>query len=159
MKEGLRRFKVNRDTALMTDWSKTGVGFILTQNHCNCSTIDPTCCRDGWKVCLLGSRFTNQAKSNYASVEDELLVMTYGLSKTKYYTLGSRKLTICVDHKPLLGILNNCKLDDIMNKRLARLKEKTFRWRYNVIHIKGSKLTGPDALSRILNNPAKLQLQ
>ena len=33
VKEGLRRFEVNRDTALMMDWSKAGVGFILTQKH------------------------------------------------------------------------------------------------------------------------------
>ena len=47
VKEGLRRFKVDRDMALMADWSKMGIGFILTQKHCNCSTINPTCCRDG----------------------------------------------------------------------------------------------------------------
>ena len=134
------------------------MGFVLTQKHCHCSNIDPTCCRDGWKVCLLLSRFTNEAESNYASAEGELLAVTYWLSKTKYYILGSRKLTICIYHKPLLGILNNCKLDDITNKRLARLKEKTFGWRYNVIHIKGSKLTGPDTLSRIPSNTSKLQL-
>ena len=138
--------------ALMTDWSKTGIRCILTQKYCSCQNINPTCCRDGWKVCLLGSRFTNQAESNYTLVEGELLAVTYGLSKTKYYTLGSRKLTICIDHKTLLGILNNCPLDNISNKRLARLKGKTFGWRYKVIHIKGSKLTGPDTLSRILNN-------
>ena len=126
--------------------------------YCSCPEINPTCCRDGWKVCLLGSRFTNQAKSNYASVEGELLAVTYGLNKTKYYTLGSRELTIRIDHKPLLGLLNNCPLDNISNKRLARLKEKTFVWRYKVIHIKGSKLIGPDALSRIPNNAVKLKL-
>ena len=64
VKEGLKRFEVDRDMALMTDWSKTGIGFVLMQKYCSCPEINPTCCRDGWKVCLLGSRFTNQAKSN-----------------------------------------------------------------------------------------------
>ena len=41
---------------------------------------------------MIGSRFTNQAEANYAPVEGELLAVTYGLSKTKNYTLGSDKL-------------------------------------------------------------------
>ena len=143
IKEGLERFKVGGDTALMMNWSKTGVGFILTQRHCNCSTINPTCYKDGWKVCVLGSCFTNQAESKYAPVEEELLAVTYGLSKIKYYTLGSKKLIVCIDHKPLLGIINDCPLEKINNRRLARLKEKTFGWRFKTIHIKGSKLGDP----------------
>lgn len=106
----------------MTDWSKTGMGFILTQKPCNCLHINPTCCKEGWKVCLLGSQFTNQAESNYASVKSELLAITYGLSKTKYYTLGSDKIILCVDHKLLLGIINDFPLEKIDNRRLARLK-------------------------------------
>ena len=75
---------------------------------------------------MLGSRFTNPAESNYTPVEGELLAVTCGLSKTKYYTLGSEKLTICVDHKPLLGILgNSCPMEKIDNSRISRLKEKT----------------------------------
>ena len=99
---------------------------------------------------MLGSRFTNPAKSNYAPVEGELLAVTYGLSKTKYYTLGSEKLTICVDHKPLLGILgNSCPMEKIDNSRIARLKEKTLGWQFNIMHIPGNKFGGPDALSRL----------
>ena len=86
----------------MTDCSKTGVGYMLLQKYCSCSGSNTRCCVGGWKVYMLGSRFTNPAESNYAPVEGELLAVTYGLSKTKYYTLGSEKLTICVDHKPLL---------------------------------------------------------
>ena len=113
VKVGLKRFEVDRDTALMTDWSKTGIGFILSQKYCNCPKIDPTYFKGGWKVVLLGSRFTNQAESNYALVEGELLAVTYGLSKTRHYTLGCRKLILCVDNKPLLGLLSHCPLDKI----------------------------------------------
>ena len=74
--DGLTRFEVNRHTALITDWSKAGVGYILTQKSCECSTINPMCCKYGWKVCLLGSRFTIQAEANYAPVEDEMLAVT-----------------------------------------------------------------------------------
>ena len=157
--EGLTRFETDRHTALMTDYSKTGIGFILSQKYCKCETISPVCCKGGWKVCLVGSRFTNQAESNYAPIEGELLAVTYGLKKTKYYTLGSEKLIIGVDHKPLLGILNDCPLEKIDNRRLSNLKEKTLGWRYKIIHISGSKLTGADALSRIpIDDKADLRL-
>ena len=156
--DGLTRFEVNRHTALVTDWSKAGVGYILTQKSCECSDINPMCCKYGWKVCLLGSRFTIKAEANYAPVEDEMLAVTYGLSKTKYYTLGLEKLIICVDHKLLLRILNDCPLEKIDNRRLSRLNEKIFGWRYKIVHISGSRLTGPDALSRMPRTDAEAQL-
>ena len=137
--EGLCRFQMDRYTALLTDWSKTGVGFVMSQKYCTCSNITPLCCKDGWKVAMVGSRFTNQAESNYAPIEGECLGVTYALDKTKYYTLGLEKLTVCVDHKPLLGILNDdTPLENIDNRRLLRLKEKTLPYEFTVVHRPGS---------------------
>ena len=146
--EGLTRFQLNRETSLTTDWSKNGVGFVMSQKYCDCATISPTCCRSGWKTCMIGSRFTNRAESNYAPIEGELLAVTYGLRKTRYYTLGLDKLTICVDHKPLLGIVNDGEFEKIDNSRLFKLKEKTLGWRFKVIHLPGKAIKGTDALSR-----------
>ena len=47
IKEGVRIFDPSRRTALMTDWSKTGIGFWLLQKHCECSNASPGCCQDG----------------------------------------------------------------------------------------------------------------
>ena len=96
---------------------------------------------------MIGSRFTNRAESNYAPIEGELLAVTYGLRKTRYYTLGLDKLTICVDHKPLLGIINDVEFEKIDNNRLFRLKEKTLGWRFKVIHLPGKEIQGTDAFS------------
>ena len=157
--DGITRFQKNRHTALMTDWSKNGVGYMLLQKYCSCSEINPRYCVRRWRVCMLGSRFTNPAESNYAPVEGELLAMTYGLSKTKYYTLGSEKLIVCVDHKPLLGILGNgCLMEKIDNSRISRLKEKTLGLRFKIMHIPGSKFGGPDALSRLPPNMGNTQV-
>ena len=125
--DSLTRFEVNRETGLTTDWSKAGVGFMLSQKHCDCSDITPSCCVGGWRTCMVGSRFTNKAESNYAPIEGELLAVTYGLKKTRYYTLRSEKLTVCVDHKPLLGVLGETELEKIDNTRLEELKEKNIR--------------------------------
>ena len=155
--KGVTRFEINRETALLTDWSKSGVGFVLLQKYCKCAKISPVCCKGGWMVCMIGSRFNNRAETNYSPVEGEALAVANGLKKTKYYTLGCEKLTIGVDHKPLLGILNETCMEDIENPRLRRLKEKTLGWRFSLVHIPGSKLGGPDAMSRVRNEDSANQ--
>ena len=146
--EGITRFEVGKWTALLTDWSKSGVGYLLTQKYCECEEITPICCQGGWRVCMVGSRFTSAAEQNYSPVEGEMLGVADGLYKTRYYTLGCEKLVVGVDHKPLLGLLNGKPLDQIDNSRLLRLKEKTLGWKFRMIHIPGKRNGGPDALSR-----------
>ena len=99
---------------------------------------------------MVGSRFTNKAESNYAPIEGELLAVTYGLKKTRYYTLGSEKLTVCVDHKPLLGVLGETELEKIDNTRLEKLKEKNLGWRFRVVHAPEKSMPGTDALVELL---------
>ena len=62
--------------------------------------------------------------------------------------LGCDKLVVAVDHKPLLGLLNDKSLADIENPRLLMLKEKTLWFNFDVIWIAGSKHCGPDYMSR-----------
>ena len=70
------------------------------------------------------------------------------LEKTRYFTLGCSHLIIGTDHKPLLGLFKDRSLDGIDNPRLRRLKEKTFGWKFTMIHVPGRSHGGPDALSR-----------
>ena len=70
------------------DWFKTGIGYFLSQKHCQCSDITPTCCPDGWKLILAGSRFTKPAESRYHPVEGEALAVAYVLHKTRSYGCG-----------------------------------------------------------------------
>ena len=92
MKEGVRLFNPTRTTNLATDWSIDGIGFMLRQKHCKCQDITPTCCNDGWKLCLVGSWFTTETESRYSPVEGEALAVAYALKQTKYYVLGCPKL-------------------------------------------------------------------
>ena len=110
--EGITLFEVGRWTGLMTDWCKQGIGYMLVQKYCDCENITPVCCAGGWRVCMVGSRFTSPAEQNYAPVEGELLGVADSLHRTRYYTQGCEKLVIGVDHKPLLGILNDRPLPD-----------------------------------------------
>mgnify|MGYP003334138174 CR=1 FL=1 len=132
----------------MTDFSKTGIGFMLMQKHCKCEKLSPYCCSGGWKIVLAGSRFTKEAEQRYAPVEGEMLAVTWALEAARHYTLGNTKLLVATDHKPLLKILGDRKLEDIHNPRLAKMKERTLRWHFDTIHVAGKIHVGPDTLSR-----------
>ena len=45
--KGITRFSLGRWTALLSDWSKAGLEFIMTQKYCDCESITPICCSDG----------------------------------------------------------------------------------------------------------------
>ena len=55
IKRGVEIFDMEKLTCLRPDWSKTGIGFYLCQKHCDCTSITPDCCEDGWKITLAGS--------------------------------------------------------------------------------------------------------
>ncbi|GAB1600234.1 hypothetical protein Ahia01_000301100, partial [Argonauta hians] len=100
------------------------------------------CCPEGWKLCLVGSRFTTPAESRYAPVTGKALAVAYALHQTRYYTLGCTNLIVATDHKPLLQILNDKSLTDIYNHRLVQLKEKTLAYAFHIQHISGAKNKG-----------------
>lgn len=118
IEHGVQIFDKRRPTCLATDWSKTGIGFWLFQKHCSCSKTQPFCCNDGWKVTLVGSRFTHGAESRYAPVEGEALAVVDALVKSRYFVLGCDYLTIVVDHKPLLKLFGYISLESSLSLSL-----------------------------------------
>ena len=161
IKHGVEIFDKSKPTCLATDWSKDGVGYWLFQKHCSCPSKDIFCCKTGWKVTLVGSRFTHSAESRYAPIEGEALAVADALDKARYFVLGCRDLTVAVDHKPLLKVFGDRAIDQIGNTRLRNLKEKTLRYRFKMIHIPGVRNKTPDALSRYptgTSTPAKMVL-
>ena len=103
VKDGVKTFEPQRPTCLTTDWSKTGIGFELTQKHCDCQDPSkPDCGDDHWKLVFAGSRFTNDAESRYAPIEGEALAVVHGLQRCRMFVMGSQNLTVAVDHKPLI---------------------------------------------------------
>ncbi|VDI02177.1 Hypothetical predicted protein [Mytilus galloprovincialis] len=156
IEEGVRIF----DKSKPTDWSKSGLGFWLFQKHCNCQKILPFWCKEGWKITLVGSRFTHDAESRYAPVEGEALAVVDSLDKARYFVLGCEELIIAVDHKPLLKFFGDRSLDQISNTRLRNLKEKTLRYKFKMMHVAGAKHRAADTVSRnpTGNNSEELKL-
>ena len=146
--EGVQIFQKDRPTCLAKDWSKDGIGYWLFQKHCQCPTREIFCCQEGWKVTLVGSRFTHPAESRYAPIEGEALAVADALDKVRHFVLGCSDLIIAVDHKPLLKLFVDRSLEDIPNTRLRNLKEKTLRYRFRMVYIPGAKNHTSDALSR-----------
>ena len=146
--QGVEIFDKTKPTCLATDWSKNGIGFWLFQKHCSCSSSKPFCCRTGWRITLVGSRFTAAAESRYAPIEGEALAVADALDKARHFTLGCSDQIVAVDHKPLLKTFGDRCLDDLPNPRLRNLKEKTLRYRFRVVHIPGIRHAAADALSR-----------
>ena len=146
--EGVEIFDMTKPTCLRPDWSKNGIGYILLQKHCHCTSELPDCCDNGWRITLAGSRFLKGPEERYAAIEGEALAIVWGLEQSKYFTQGCPDLIVVTDHKPLTKIFGDRSLDEISNTRLFRLKQKTLPWYFRVKHMAGDTNCAADAMSR-----------
>ena len=148
IREGVEIFDVNLTTCVRPDWSTVGIGFYMLQKHCSCDSELPDCCEDGWRIVLAGSRFLRPAEQRYAPVEGEMLAVAWSLEQTRFFTLGSNRLIVVTDHQPLTKLLGDRTLDEIVNTRLFRLKQRTLQWRFQIFYMPGSGNYVGDATSR-----------
>ena len=148
IRDGVEIFDLKRKTCLTPDWSKQGIEYWLRQKHCECDSVIPGCCPTGWRVTLAGSRFLRDAEQRYAPIEGEALAVAWALEDTKFFTLGCKDLVVATDHKPLVKILGDRCLGDIDNMRIFRLKQRTLKWRFQIVHIPGHLIPASDATSR-----------
>ena len=156
--QGVKSFKLDAWTCIVKDWSRTGVGFVMWQKRCSCTKIHPTYCQSGRVLISCGSRFCTAAECHYHPIEGELLWVTWALEKNAYYTLGSEKLLVLVDHKPILGLLTSRNIGEIENPWLLHLAERLLRWRFDIQHIAGASNFAQDALSRSPVKPTSSSL-
>ena len=130
------------------DWSSKGLGYFLTQKHCNCKILRPDCCEDGWVIVLAGSRFLSGAEKRYAPIEGEAVAIAWGLEQCKYFTLGCKNLLVVTDHKPLVKIFGDRTLDESQNTKIFRIKQRTLPWYFQIMYMPGSTNQAADAASR-----------
>ena len=147
--EGLRYYDTSRPTAVLTDYSRQGLGFIVMQQYCQCVSLEaPTCCTTGWKLVLCGSRHLTAAEKNYSTLEGEALAIAWCLKKARLFLLGCKNLTFITDHKALTKIFGDKELKDIDNPRILNLKERTLMYSFRIRYAKGKTNCAADALSR-----------
>ena len=139
--EGLTFFDVKRKTAVVTDWSKTGIGFVILQKHCKCEdkSASSLCCLRGWRPVFCNSRHMDTKEQNYRPIEGEALAVEWALRKGKSFLLGNTDFDIVTDHKPLLKIFGDKPLDEVENPVLQKFKERIMPFSYQMRYIKGIK--------------------
>ena len=93
---------------------------------------------------------------NYAPVEGEALAVAWSLEQTRFFTMGCDDLIIVVDHKPLVKLLGDRRLDEISNPRLFRIKQRTLMWNFKMKYQPGKSNHVADAISRHPNKYAEL---
>ena len=74
--------------------------------------------------------------------------MAWSLEQTKYFTQGCPSLIVVTNHKPLVKILSDRKLDEITNDRIFRLKQRTLPWSFKIHHMRGKTNLAAEATSR-----------
>ena len=129
----------------MTDAS-CGLGFVLQQQH-----------GDIWHIVQTGSRFLSDTESRYATIEKEMFGVSRAILKCHKFLAGLSHFGIISDYNPLLAILNNCRLDEIENPRLQRLRTKLMPYNFTAHWQKGVLHNALDALSRyLISDPASV---
>ena len=87
-------FHVLRTTALVTDWSGTGKSLGLLQKNGEwAGPVTIACCKGGWQIVFMSSRFNNDAHSRYSAIEGKALTVYWAKDKADISSPGVR---ICI---------------------------------------------------------------
>ena len=103
---------------------------------------------DNWKWIHAGSRFLQDAETQYAMVELEALAIFYAVKKNHLYLAGLPHFTVNSDHRPLESIFNEQMTSMVQNPRVQNYRTKLVGYDFTVKYVKGIENTAPDALSR-----------
>ena len=125
----------NSRLALMVDASDVAVGAALQQFN-----------KGGWEPLAFFSRKLNTAEQGYSTYDRELLACYLSIKHFRYM-LECRPFTIFTDHKPLTFAF--VQRTDRCSPRQQRHLEFIGQFSTDIQHIKGSKNSVADALSRI----------
>ena len=110
----------------MTDWSTSGIGFVILQQHCKINRDDdPHCCSGGWKLVLCGRRCLQDAEHNYAAIEGEALAIVWCFIKAKKSVTWLSSVYSCNRSQVYLQISVYCQFQTlgfyILNRRLCNI--------------------------------------
>ena len=90
-----RPFVSNRETRIVCDASRDGIGAALEQEI-----------PDGWAAVAYVSRFLNTCENKYSVNELELLAAVWAIDHFEYYLYG-RRFKLIIDHQALVSALNS----------------------------------------------------
>ena len=123
------------DTKISADASSHGLGAVLLQKQ-----------KQDWRPVAYASRSMSETETRYAQIEKEALAITWACEKFSTYILG-KHISIDTDHKPLVPLLGNKRLDNLP-PRVLRFRLRLMRFSYSIQHVPGKLLYTADTLSR-----------
>jgi hypothetical protein len=135
--QNLSPFNSGWKTELITDASKEGLGFCLTQ--VNPVTERPT-------LVWSGSTSLTPGQKNYPAILLELLGVTWACQSCDFYLRGMEEFVVRSDHFPLEGVFNKEMRD--LPKRLQPMRELCMPYSFTVKYLPGKKNAVADLLSR-----------
>ena len=130
-------YDATKPTRLLTDASRTGIGFILQQQY-----------GDKWLTIQANSRHLTDAEGRYAVIEFEMLAIARATEKCRMFLAGLPTFLVVTDHNPLVPILNSHRLDEIKNPRLQCLPTRLMAYNFTAKWLKGKENSMADSLSR-----------
>ncbi|MEY2858854.1 MAG: hypothetical protein RLZZ74_3167, partial [Cyanobacteriota bacterium] len=127
----------NRPFYVGTDASKTGIAAVLYQEGDDGQ-------REQRRYIRLASRALSSSESHYSATKRELLAIVFALEKFREYLYGL-KFVLKTDHKPLIYLRTQKKLNDMQLGWLTLLMEFDF----SIEYLPGIQNILPDAISRL----------
>ena len=122
------------ETRIKCDASRSGLGTALEQ-----LTVD------GWKPIAFASRFLSSCQERYSV--NELLGVVWSIEYFKNYLFGEN-FTVITDHRALLSILKENRLDKLYNSRLTRWIDRLLPFQFDIEHLPGAKMGLVDYISQ-----------
>ena len=102
--------------------------------------------KESWNPVAYASRSMTETERRYAQIEKEALAVAWSCEKFRDYILG-RCFEIETDHKPLVPLLSNKRLDGLP-PRVLRFRLRLDRFDFTIRHVPGKLLYIADTLSR-----------
>ena len=146
----LKRFDASKQTILLTDTSRLGLGNVWIQTDKplelgEAKHIIKKMPHGSLVTC--GSRYLSKAKFNYAMCELELLALQWACKKAKLYLLGAPFVAVTY-HQPLVAIVNGRNHNAHANPRIQRILTKLIRFDLTLYWTLDKLQTVTNALSR-----------
>jgi hypothetical protein len=129
----LRRAEPDLPFLLYTDWSKDGVGAVLSQRHA-----------DGCEYMIATiSRSLNKHEANYSSYEGEMLAAVWAVKTFRPYLHGV-PFTVVTDHQPLAHLMKSPSLTGKHARWALSLQD----YEFTIVHRPGRMHANADVPSR-----------
>ena len=104
----------------------------------------------------MSSRFCRRAEQSYTPIEGEAAAAAWAVYECKHLLLSLHKFTLAMDHKPLIGLLNNKSPEMVTSPRVMKQRDKLFPYPYEAVHTPGKANVIADMLLQQSDSPVSL---